>query len=229
MKVVLLAGGLRFVLQLKNGRMRLQSIGIVKEYGRVFPCLARVMNNIPENTVSHLNPAVYANLNVENKKIKHKATVREGKETLFAKIFDETIEEQEKADARFLTTGDITTEETLQELMDAVHSTGDSLRNHPLPNEVMHYKKAVKDFLRYVVENTYVIEQEIGIPNSLKPGFKKPRSSPEAKERKTYQMIQVVDRKLDQLAAVILAGQSTQLDILARLEEITGILVDLLQ
>jgi uncharacterized protein YaaR (DUF327 family) len=209
--------------------MRLQNTGIVKEYGRAFPCLVRVMNNIPENTISYFNPAVYTNLNVENKKTKYKTAVGEGKEARFAKIFDKAVEEQEKADTQFLSADDITTEETLQELMDAVHSTGDSLRNHPLPNEVMLYKKAVKDFLRYVVENTYAIEQEIGIPNSLKPGFKKPRSSPEAKERKTYQMIQVVDRKLDQLAAVILAGQSTQLDILARLEEITGILVDLLQ
>jgi uncharacterized protein YaaR (DUF327 family) len=187
------------------------------------------MNKIPESALPYLNPAAYTNLNVENKKTKHKTAVEEGKESRFTKIFDEVIEEQEQSDVQFFTDDDLTMEETLQELMDAVHSAGDSLRNHPLPGEVMRYKKAVKDFLHYVVENTYAIEQEIGIPNSLKPGFNKPRSSPEAKERKNYQMIQVVDRKLDQLAAAILAGQSTQLEILSRLEEITGILVDLLQ
>jgi uncharacterized protein YaaR (DUF327 family) len=187
------------------------------------------MNKIPENTVPYLNPAAYTNLNVENKKTKHKTAVREGKEARFTKILDEVIEEQEKPGVQFLTVEGLPAEETLQELMDAVHSAGDSLRNRPLPDEVMRYKKAVKDFLRYVVENTYAIEQEIGIPNSLKPGFNKPRSSPEAKERKNYQMIRVVDRKLDQLAAIILAGQGNQLEILARLEEITGILVDLLQ
>jgi uncharacterized protein YaaR (DUF327 family) len=38
-----------------------------------------------------------------------------------------------------------------------------------------------------------------------------------------------VDRKLEQLAAGILAGQHSQMDILARVEEINGLLVDLLQ
>jgi uncharacterized protein YaaR (DUF327 family) len=39
----------------------------------------------------------------------------------------------------------------------------------------------------------------------------------------------VVDRKLEQLAAGILSGQIGQLKLLAGIEEITGILVDLLR
>ena len=42
-------------------------------------------------------------------------------------------------------------------------------------------------------------------------------------------MVQVVDKKLEQLAAGILAGQFTQMNILERVEEITGLLVDIMQ
>jgi uncharacterized protein YaaR (DUF327 family) len=39
----------------------------------------------------------------------------------------------------------------------------------------------------------------------------------------------VVDQKLERLAAGIMAGQVTQLEILAKVDEITGILVNLLR
>jgi uncharacterized protein YaaR (DUF327 family) len=48
-------------------------------------------------------------------------------------------------------------------------------------------------------------------------------------KRKSHAGIMVVDRKLEQLAAGILSGQTSQLELLARIEEITGILIDLLQ
>ncbi|MDR0450835.1 MAG: YaaR family protein [Treponema sp.] len=42
-------------------------------------------------------------------------------------------------------------------------------------------------------------------------------------------MVQVVDRKLEEMAARLLSDQLSQLELLARLEEINGLLVDLLQ
>jgi uncharacterized protein YaaR (DUF327 family) len=39
----------------------------------------------------------------------------------------------------------------------------------------------------------------------------------------------VVDRKLEEMAARLLSDQLSQLELLARLEEINGLLVDLLQ
>ena len=106
-------------------------------------------------------------------------------------------------------------EETIQKLLDDIHSAGDDLKNHPLPAEILKYKGAVKNFLRFVVKNSYDIEKQyIGV------GLRK---------RKEKTLVQVIDKKLDQLAANILAGQASQLEILARLEEITGILIDLLQ
>jgi uncharacterized protein YaaR (DUF327 family) len=120
-------------------------------------------------------------------------------------------------------------EAAVQELLDEVHGSGDELKKRPFPEEIKRYKRAVRNFLHYVVENSYGTEQQIGIPNSLKPGFRGPRGSPRALERKSYTVVQVVDQKLEQLAAGILAGQITQLEILTRINEITGILVNLLR
>ena len=47
--------------------------------------------------------------------------------------------------------------------------------------------------------------------------------------RKKYTLVQVADRKLEELAVAILSGQAAQLDILARVEEINGLLVNMLQ
>jgi uncharacterized protein YaaR (DUF327 family) len=78
------------------------------------------------------------------------------------------------------------------------------------------------------VENGYAVEEQNGIPNAQKPGYKGSLWDPAAKQAKAFHIVQVVDRKLDGLAAEILAGQVTQLELLAKLEEITGLLVDLL-
>ncbi|MDR1107722.1 MAG: DUF327 family protein [Spirochaetaceae bacterium] len=120
-------------------------------------------------------------------------------------------------------------EAAVQELLDEVHSSGDDLKKRPFPEEIKRYKRAVRNFLHYVLENSYETENQLGIPNSLKSGFRGPRGSPRALERKSYTVVQVVDQKLEQLAAGILAGQVTQLEILARINEITGILVNLLR
>ena len=106
-------------------------------------------------------------------------------------------------------------EDTVRDLLDEIHSAGDDLKNRPLPEEIKRYKKAVKNFLRYVVKYGYTTEKQVSGANLLK--------------RKNFTLVQVVDTKLEQLAACILAGQTAQLDILHRLEEITGLLVDLMQ
>jgi uncharacterized protein YaaR (DUF327 family) len=105
-------------------------------------------------------------------------------------------------------------EEALQELLDDVHSAGDALRLRPLAEEIKRYKQAVRHFLRYVVSNGYSVKTESYLFNH---------------EKRRKVQIEVVDQKLEQLAAGILSGQFGQVDILARLDEITGLLVDLLQ
>ncbi|GHU29880.1 hypothetical protein FACS1894172_01930 [Spirochaetia bacterium] len=106
-------------------------------------------------------------------------------------------------------------EDTIQNLLDEIHSAGDDLRNRPFPEEIRRYKQAVRNFLYKIVKNGYTTHRQISGINLAK--------------RKRFTLVQVVDQKLEQLAAGIMAGQITQLNILARLEEIKGLLVDIFQ
>ena len=112
-------------------------------------------------------------------------------------------------------------EEALTELMDAVHSTGSDLKDRPFPDEILRYKKAVRDFIHYVVENGYEIYKVQGIKKKTVI-----RGETEWKDV-VYQQVRVVDQKLEELAAAILSGQASQLERVSKLDEITGLLVDL--
>ena len=120
-------------------------------------------------------------------------------------------------------------EKTAVLLMDEVHSAGSALRDKPCPNEILRYKKAVRCFMHYVVTNSFSVENETGLPRYMKPGFTGRRGSDEALQKQPYTKIQIIDKKLEDFAAGILAGQFSQLKIIAGLDEINGLLVDLLQ
>jgi uncharacterized protein YaaR (DUF327 family) len=156
-----------------------------------------------------LENAAYTAVRAEAKKTKDKGGV---KKSSFARLLDrQDIREAEEAPAL---PGYPPSEQALQELLDDVHSAGDALRLRPLSEEIKRYKQAVRHFLHYVVENGYSVKTE----NYL---FKH--------EKRLKVQVEVVDQKLEQLAAGILAGQIGQIDLLARLDEITGLLVDLMQ
>jgi uncharacterized protein YaaR (DUF327 family) len=119
-------------------------------------------------------------------------------------------------------------EETTAKLLEDVRTAGDSLRERPFPQEILAYKQAVRNFIRYVVDNGYRVEQQFGIPKYLTPNFKGVRGSFDSRQPSDHRIIRVVDRRLEELAAVLMKGQLSQLEILSRLEEIKGLLVDLI-
>jgi uncharacterized protein YaaR (DUF327 family) len=158
------------------------------------------------------NPAAYSQIQAEAKKTKDRAAgpIGKNRKPAFAKILEDT----KVLEAGLPETLPIS-EETLQLLLDEVHSSGDTLKGRPFPDEIVQYKKAVRDFIHYVVENSYTLEEKTSGTNLLR--------------RKKFTLVQVVDRKLEQLAAGIMAGQTSQLEMLARIDEIAGLLVNLLQ
>jgi uncharacterized protein YaaR (DUF327 family) len=178
----------------------------------------------PDLPSFYMNPSSYAPVKGESKKSKG---VRRPGGTDFSRLFE---------DIRGKTADELgplrdlpVSEETVNFLMDQVRGAGDALRDRPFPDEIMRYKQAVRNFMHYVVENSFSLEQEAGIPKFLKPGYKGPRGTPEAMKQARYVKIRVIDKKLEDLAAMLLASQMPQLGLAARLEEINGLLVDLLR
>jgi uncharacterized protein YaaR (DUF327 family) len=167
---------------------------------------------IPGGSLPFLNPAAYTTARTEAQKNRDKGAVKNARKTPFSRLLEETgVREAEEAGAL---PDYPPSEEVLQELLDDVHSAGDALKQRPLAEEIKQYKRAVRHFLHYVVENGYGIKTENYLFNH---------------EKRRKVQIEVVDQKLEQLASGILSGQLGQVELLARLDEITGLLVDLMQ
>jgi uncharacterized protein YaaR (DUF327 family) len=165
------------------------------------------------DTSSYLNPAAYTQVKADTKRAKDKDKVDNTKRARFSSMLEEaeTGEAEETESAGAIPSQD----HSIKDLLDDVHSLGEKLKNRPFPEEIKQYKRAVRNFLHYIVENGYIIEEQISGTNPLK--------------RKKFTLVQVVDKKLEQLAAGILAGQHDQLEILAKVDEIKGILIDLMR
>jgi len=112
--------------------------------------------------------------------------------------------------------------------MDEVHSAGSALRERPFPDEIIRYKQAVRNFMHYVVENGFTLEHEQGLPRFMRPAAAN-LAGTDRNDKKAYTKLKVIDKKLEDMAAGILAGQINQLKLIASLEEINGLLIDLLQ
>ncbi|GBU29651.1 hypothetical protein R84B8_03224 [Treponema sp. R8-4-B8] len=171
----------------------------------------------------YMNPGTFGQVKEEKKP----KGIRRGGKTEFSELFDSFRGKtaDEIGPLKNLPASD----EAVNVLMDEVRDAGDRLKDRPFGEEIMRYKQAVRNFINYVVQNCYSKENDEGILNKLKPGFKGRRTTPEATEAKQYVKIQVIDKKLEDLAAMLLSGQRRQMELVSRLEEIKGLLIDLLQ
>jgi len=102
---------------------------------------------------------------------------------------------------------------SLEELLDTVFAAGGALKSAPTLENIRAYRGQVQAFLRHVVEHMLEVEESTSGGNILK--------------RKRYTLIRVIDGKLESLAASVLSAQREQLGILAQVDEINGMLVDL--
>jgi uncharacterized protein YaaR (DUF327 family) len=104
----------------------------------------------------------------------------------------------------------------IDELLDDVTELGEDMRRDPTMERIKGYKAAIRRFMARVVKESYIAEEKSGGGTSFK-------------KRKKYTIVRVVDEKLESLAAEILRHQRDQLEILRRMDEIRGLLVDLMR
>lgn len=100
-----------------------------------------------------------------------------------------------------------------KELVDQVIAAGTALKGHVDSSTLESYKEAVHRFLSAVVRRGLDVEERTSGANIFK--------------RKRFAVLTEIDRKLSSLAAAVLSEQQGQLDILARIEEINGLIVNL--
>jgi hypothetical protein len=100
-------------------------------------------------------------------------------------------------------------------LLDTVHTLGEQLKKDPRRQTLIDYKEAVKKLLGHIAGHGVRIEEHVSGHNIMR--------------RKRFTILKVVDERLERLGAGILQSQRDQLEILRRVDEIYGMLVDLLR
>lgn len=108
-------------------------------------------------------------------------------------------------------------EEKLSSLQDAIHRAGEQLIEKPGIDSVLEYKSRVQFLLRAVQpllhkKETIALRKRIG-------------SS--VQERK-FTLIHTVEKKLDSLLQLVLRSQGQQMEIMRAMDEIRGLIVDIL-
>jgi len=103
----------------------------------------------------------------------------------------------------------------LEELLDDLHGSGERLKDAQTLENIKKYKESVKSFLKYAVDHMLHIEENTSGLTVLK--------------RKRFILIHVIDQKLERLVTEVLRNQLPQLEILNRINEINGLLVNLLR
>jgi len=104
--------------------------------------------------------------------------------------------------------------EPLEVLLDEVYASGQELSSNPSPENVIAYKKAVGRFIRQVIDGSVELMETEG---RLRKDMKKPK----------YALLHVIDEKLEKLGAYVLQNQKDKLEILRKVDELHGLLVDL--
>ncbi|GAB6099721.1 YaaR family protein [Halanaerocella petrolearia] len=98
----------------------------------------------------------------------------------------------------------------LDELLDVIGKQGQRLAEHRTFKDLVKYKKMVKKFVNEAVEKMYQVEEDY---------------SPS--QGKVQTIVKSVDASLEELTEMIVDDQSAQLEILAQLDEVRGLLIDL--
>jgi uncharacterized protein YaaR (DUF327 family) len=104
--------------------------------------------------------------------------------------------------------------ESLEELLDQVHERGDLLAEHQSLENIRTYRRAVSSFLDYVIANMIEVEEQTSGGSVLR--------------RKRFTQLKIIDEKLEALVQGVLRNQVKQLDVLEKINEIRGLLIDLI-
>jgi uncharacterized protein YaaR (DUF327 family) len=99
------------------------------------------------------------------------------------------------------------------ELLDSVFEAGDHLKRRTDLESLRAYKDSVRRFLSVIVKRGIDVQHR--------------QSGADIVKQKRYALVKVIDDKLERLASAMISNQRNQIDLLARIDEINGLIVDL--
>lgn len=98
-------------------------------------------------------------------------------------------------------------------MMEEITMQGKKLSKHMDIRDMKHYRELIKEFMNEVVNRSHKFSRE---------NFLDRRG-----RHRVYGMIKLVDKNLDELAEALLADEKDGIAILAKIDEIQGLLLDI--
>ncbi len=98
----------------------------------------------------------------------------------------------------------------LDELLELIDEQGEKLSKHRTFDELVRYKKMIGNFIEEAVNKMYHLNEDYS-----------------AVKGKLYSLVETVDESLEDLTEIVLSEQESQIEILDKLDEIRGLLIDL--
>ena len=172
------------------------------------------------NNSLYFNAAAVTSRNIQKKEDDTK-TQKSQKTKSFSSLLDSAAQNLE-FDNFIPEIKGMTIEQAKEYLIDSVYSEGDLLKQNPIEENIVRFRKAVSNFLKFVEKQCYDVESDVGIRKMVKKGNMK------VPVQKSYTILKLVDEKLDGLAADILSNHKDQIKIAAKVNEIYGLLVNIL-
>jgi len=134
--------------------------------------------------------------NINNIKVNDKKAIQESFKSKLENIQQEQIRDE------------------LKILYDKIEAQSSKLKDNLFIEDLIEYKRLVKEFLNITVKNSHV--------------FYKVNSLDRRGRHRIYSLVKRVDNELDELTKDFLNIENNRLKILGRLEDIKGILLDIL-
>ncbi len=118
----------------------------------------------------------------------------------------------------------LSVEDAVNYLKDAVDMAAEELSGAANEKNVAVFRKAVGQFIKYIEKNNYEIRsrKRLGVSHRKSVYFEEKRPVDPLFN------VRIVDKKLDELALMVLQNHADKLNLLAKIEEIKGLLVDFL-
>jgi uncharacterized protein YaaR (DUF327 family) len=96
----------------------------------------------------------------------------------------------------------------IEEMLDKIKSAGEQLKQTKTKEDVVEYKMQIQAYLAYVLENFYRIRQDYEMGRLLI-------------------RVEIINKKIEELTAALLEQQKENFEIVGKIDEITGLLLDL--
>lgn len=103
-------------------------------------------------------------------------------------------------------------EQQLSQMLKNIERIGKRLQVSKSIEDVKEYKKQIEEYLSFIIANFYTLRRDYSITRG-----------------QIYTRVEVINKKIEELTSVLLQQQKDSIDIIARVDEIAGLLLDIYQ